>query len=208
MYQVTINTPGYLPWSDDVITFDKISEAWEWLAEERARQFEALDLPVVPITGLESLLSQDQCGAVYLGTPGYDGDHDLGLAYCVSELRHSDYPHEPGRLPDCPACQARCHCTPGTAECVYEGDHEDFGDQVTCGHCGRSWWDKITPTPSPRCPFEYEHVYDNSDHDDPIVYVIVRDVVDCEHSYAAGGGKIACALCGHEPTHLFGRPIK
>lgn len=30
-----------------------------------------------------------------------------------------------------------------------------------CGHCGRSWDDAhasgLTPTPSGRCPFEYEH---------------------------------------------------
>lgn len=37
--------------------------------------------------------------------------------------QHADYPHEPGRLPGCPACEARCHCTPGTAECVYDGPH-------------------------------------------------------------------------------------
>ena len=36
---------------------------------------------------------------------------------------HSSYPHQPGRLHDCPACEARCHCTPGDAECVYDGQH-------------------------------------------------------------------------------------
>ena len=36
---------------------------------------------------------------------------------------HVDYPHEPGRLYDCPACEARCHCTPGDAPCVYSGPH-------------------------------------------------------------------------------------
>lgn len=36
---------------------------------------------------------------------------------------HVDYPHEPGRLYDCPACEAACHCTPGTTECVFEGEH-------------------------------------------------------------------------------------
>jgi hypothetical protein len=43
--------------------------------------------------------------------------------------------------------------------------HDDDGrpivDVATCGHCGRSWNDAlssgITPTPSGRCPFEYEH---------------------------------------------------
>lgn len=37
--------------------------------------------------------------------------------------KHVNYPHEPGRLYDCPACEARCHCTPGTAECIYTGVH-------------------------------------------------------------------------------------
>lgn len=40
-------------------------------------------------------------------------------------LEHVNYPHEPGRLFDCPACEARCHCddNPGTTECVYSGRH-------------------------------------------------------------------------------------
>jgi len=34
---------------------------------------------------------------------------------------HIDYPHAPGRLIDCPACEAKCHCTgvPGDEPCVY-----------------------------------------------------------------------------------------
>lgn len=42
---------------------------------------------------------------------------------------HVDYPHYPGRLYDCPACEARCHCTPdaGTTECIFEGKHQRFG---------------------------------------------------------------------------------
>lgn len=41
----------------------------------------------------------------------------------MSREKHADYPHEPGRLYDCPACEARCHCTPGHTQCVYEGRH-------------------------------------------------------------------------------------
>lgn len=37
--------------------------------------------------------------------------------------QHVDYPHEPGRLYDCEACEAECHCEPGTTECVFEGEH-------------------------------------------------------------------------------------
>lgn len=43
--------------------------------------------------------------------------------WAVLRLRHVSYPHEDGRLFDCPACEAVCHCTPDTAECVWTG-HE------------------------------------------------------------------------------------
>jgi hypothetical protein len=41
---------------------------------------------------------------------------------------HVSYPHLPGRLYDCPACEAECHCTPGDAECVYGGEHNGMAD--------------------------------------------------------------------------------
>ena len=28
---------------------------------------------------------------------------------------------------------------------------------MECGHCGRTWNDKETPTPAARCPYEYDH---------------------------------------------------
>lgn len=41
-------------------------------------------------------------------------------------MEHVNYPHEPGRLYDCPACEARCHCGPEVARgeavpCIWEG---------------------------------------------------------------------------------------
>jgi hypothetical protein len=49
------------------------------------------------------------------------------LANAVEELdaTHADYPHHPGALYDCAACEARCWCTgaEGETECVYEGVH-------------------------------------------------------------------------------------
>lgn len=36
---------------------------------------------------------------------------------------HVDYPHTPGRLYDCPACEAACHCVAGKTYCVYSGPH-------------------------------------------------------------------------------------
>lgn len=39
----------------------------------------------------------------------------------------------------------------------------DHNNLATCGHCNRSWCDTCNPTPSARCPFEYEHEYDDSE---------------------------------------------
>lgn len=59
------------------------------------------------------------------------------------DLEHSDYPHEPGRLHDCPACQERCHCGEEhdescdhpkddgklyhTTQCVWDGHESESG---------------------------------------------------------------------------------
>jgi hypothetical protein len=42
---------------------------------------------------------------------------------------HADYPHEPGRLYDCPACESRCNCTAGYTQCIYRGDHNGSADE-------------------------------------------------------------------------------
>lgn len=47
----------------------------------------------------------------------------------------------------------------------YDDDGREIISVMTCGHCGRSWNDAatshLTPAPSGRCPFEYEHEYPN-----------------------------------------------
>jgi hypothetical protein len=47
----------------------------------------------------------------------------------TTEVKHADYPHHAGKLYDCPACEARCHCTgdPADTECVFSGDHMPEG---------------------------------------------------------------------------------
>lgn len=56
----------------------------------------------------------------------------------MTNLSHSNYPHEPGYLIGCPACEDRCHCGPGVAEgteveCVWEGHSESFALCPACG---------------------------------------------------------------------------
>lgn len=42
-------------------------------------------------------------------------------------IAHVEYPHFPGYLHDCPACENECFCTPNHLECVYEGTHNGTG---------------------------------------------------------------------------------
>lgn len=112
-YLATINVPGYLPMDDDPPTFDTARDAWQYLAEERQRaEDDALDLSVgfgeqdegysATVNTMERLaegdfqpefgVNDDGTGWVHGDTPGYDGDHDLGLAYHVSIVEdHAHY---------------------------------------------------------------------------------------------------------------------
>lgn len=107
-FLATINTPGYSPWDDDPPTFDTARSAWEYLADARMRaEDDALDWSSTngddgysgTLNTLESLgngtlsldeVGTDGTGTVYGDTPGYDGDHDLGLAYNVTVCEPCD----------------------------------------------------------------------------------------------------------------------
>lgn len=99
MYVATINVPGYMPMDDEPPTFETAREAWEYLAEEREREEDdALDTESdapysETVTELRRHASDkwlvcdfERVGTVYGDTPGYDGSHDLGLAYSVSAV--------------------------------------------------------------------------------------------------------------------------
>lgn len=137
VYLATINTPGYVPESDPT-SHGTPREAWAYLADWReCREDEAdTDEPYsVTVAVLRRLAAgfdvdgdpatdDEFIGAVYGPTPGYTGDHDLGIAYVVTMVDHADYPHEAGYLVECPACEARCWCDGESAQCVYGGDHD------------------------------------------------------------------------------------
>lgn len=114
MFIATINVPGYLPMDDDPPTFDTAREAWEYLVDERRTGEDDAwdvdhDMPHEP-SGYSATFnmlerraegnwdpafgSVDEVtgeGTVTGGTPGYEGDHDLGLAYTVSTV---EGPHD------------------------------------------------------------------------------------------------------------------
>jgi hypothetical protein len=105
MFLATVNVPGYLPMDDDPPTFDTAREAWACLASGREAweddfpddeplgeysdtvgylHYAASEEHVPGSLNEDWPLNEDGTGVIYGATPGYEGDHDLGLAYCVS----------------------------------------------------------------------------------------------------------------------------
>lgn len=93
-----------------------------------------------------SMTAADKIASDMLGTyltnagkrgpvPGWSGLW-LRTAREHSGPRHADYPHEPGYLIGCPACESECHCDGYSAECVFDGEHN--AKPAYCGNCGRT----------------------------------------------------------------------
>jgi hypothetical protein len=98
-YVATINTPGYLPMDDDPPVFDTAREAWAYLADERERgeddyaeDDEDYSDTYQDLVSLANGYTKngDEPGTIYGPTPGYDGNHDLGLAYSVDIWERDD----------------------------------------------------------------------------------------------------------------------
>lgn len=90
-YVATINVPGYLPMDDEPPVFDTAREAWQYLADERERgedetEGEEYSQTFFTLRALahDGPAEGDEPGTVYGYTPGYEGEHDLGLVYSVS----------------------------------------------------------------------------------------------------------------------------
>jgi hypothetical protein len=103
-YVAIISTRGlYLPdTTEQPAEFDTVGEAWEYLAQERREAEDEAETVAEGYSATVNILqmvadSQDwsTCenagvdplsaeGTVYGPTPGYEGDHDLGLAYSVT----------------------------------------------------------------------------------------------------------------------------
>lgn len=95
-YVATISRPGCLPDSDgEPQTFDTVREAWDHLADELAYwqlaywdadSEEAQDGIAEVLVAMGEAGEAGVLGTIYGPTPGYDGAHDLGLAWTVDIL--------------------------------------------------------------------------------------------------------------------------
>lgn len=89
-YLATVNIPGYLPQDDDPPLFETAAAAWGYLADKRREAEEAEDgqedysSTVGDLDAHEAAGTEE--GSVHGCTPGYDGRHDLGIAYTVTKV--------------------------------------------------------------------------------------------------------------------------
>lgn len=94
MFAAIINTPGYLSEQDEPAVFDTAREAWQYLVSEVDRAWD--DFPedengaCVDAHSQMHNIDQSRPGTVYASTPGYEGSHDLGIAYSVVEVEDDD----------------------------------------------------------------------------------------------------------------------
>lgn len=103
MFQAIINTPGYLSEQDEMPEFETAAQAWEHLAYERQRDLEDdMNDQADLVDDDQALIEMDShaedgtVGTVYGPTPGYDGDHDLGVAYSVIEVTYASKTRDDG----------------------------------------------------------------------------------------------------------------
>jgi len=107
----------------------------------------------------------DHCPTCRRRITDFDNDGcetESGQRYCLRHVPHADYPHEPGRLHDCPACQVQCFCTGAVARGeetprVFEGTHRRFSplvlryaeptEHVDQTLATASWWDRYVFAP-------------------------------------------------------------
>ena len=77
------------------------------------------------------------------GEDTYDYDPFVDDIADEPAMPDADYPHTPGYLHDCAACESACHCAPGADECVFGGEHNDVamvgghGQWCVGEHCSR-----------------------------------------------------------------------
>lgn len=103
VFEAMINVPGYLPQADIPALFTEPRAAWAWLLDERRDSEDSAveagsdgDGYSATFNTLERLADGTEAayadagmdpsgvGVVVGATPGYDGDHDLGLVYSVT----------------------------------------------------------------------------------------------------------------------------
>jgi hypothetical protein len=144
-YIATMNTPGYLPQSDDAPpVFDTPAAAWEYLASERRTAEDADETEYEDDEGeysdvvdeLDTYENADHGPDTVHGyTPGRAGDRDLGIAYSVTQVERVS-----GRCPCCGDDVAVMDAGYCCDDCDTEGceEREDAGGEVAYWECQRT----------------------------------------------------------------------
>lgn len=106
------------PWIDGASIEDQLNRYAERLGINRSdeRTFDSEDYPKVVLS--QHLNEPDDCGDGtfvarfdHCGSCGDCLGHDPSdCAIDTDAPEHTEYPHQPGTLYDCPGCEAQCHC--------------------------------------------------------------------------------------------------
>lgn len=103
----------------------------EWVPSPQQARDAAVELLEIigDATNAVAALDRDQAvqilDVLFFGKP----HEERHFVRYVGTSGHVNYPHHPGALYDCPACEARCHCGPDVAagndtECIWSGHEE------------------------------------------------------------------------------------
>lgn len=137
-YIATENTPGYLPQNDEPAVFSNPADAWAYLADERRDAEDGEDGEgdySDVVNELDAYASAEHGpGTVYGPTPGYDGRHDLGVAYIVTQVERVS-----GRCPCCGDDVAVLDSGYACDDCTTEGceEREDAVGEAAYWECQR-----------------------------------------------------------------------
>jgi len=151
-YLATMNTPGYLPWSDDAPpVFDTPAQAWGYLAGERREAEDATEYAETVdgdsaddsgepysdvVDELDTYESSDRGPDTVHGyTPGRAGDRDLGINYSVTQVERVS-----GRCPCCGDDVAVMDAGYCCDDCTTEGceQNPDACGEVAYYNCQRT----------------------------------------------------------------------
>ena len=122
--------------AEQVWQADEDGEDFQYLSERVEAKLADAEVALECQDYDNALYAVDQRRFEYVDDPG---DHETLQQDWRAKPVHADYPHEPGRLHDCKACEDHCHCTPGYTECVFEGEHNGMAEAepgTPCAQCG------------------------------------------------------------------------
>src|SRR5262249_38710914 len=127
--------------------FTDFAEARDWLEAYLLSKHEA---DCFDFNDASGRALGEVCTALYDAADAWNRNHVRQPA----PVEHADYPHEPGQLYQCLACESRCYCFSGDWQCVYcatLAEHCDW-DAATANQLAEPVEPEEPEEPTAACP--------------------------------------------------------